>query len=76
VQWEQDGDGRWAAGGVIRAVLTATSGSLLTLKKKKNKTKPQTHPNLIIITALSRAWVLSSSHYYKTKISFVAEASS
>lgn len=57
--------------GVICAGLMADQRLALHFKKKKKK-----HPNLIIITALSRAWVLSSSHYYKTKISFVAEASS
>lgn len=72
VQWEQDGDSRWAAVSVIQAVLTADKQLTLDFTKKKKKK----HPNLIIITALSRAWVLSSSHYDKTKISFVAEASS
>ncbi|XP_059725902.1 uncharacterized protein LOC132339581 [Haemorhous mexicanus] len=65
----EDGNGRWAAGAALG--LQWMSGSLEFEGKKK-------HPNLIIImiiiiiTVLSRAWVLSRPRCYETKISFVA----
>lgn len=37
VQWEQDGDSRWAAVSVIQAVLTADKQLTLDFTKKKKK---------------------------------------
>lgn len=37
VQWEQDGDSRWAAVSVIHTVLTADKQLTLDFKKKKKK---------------------------------------
>lgn len=45
VQWEQDGDSRWAAVSVIQAVLTADKQLTLDFTKKKKKAPKSNNNN-------------------------------